>query len=173
MYSHLSFLPLYRLSLRGRAYQYKVLPYRLSLLPHVFTKGMETAFAPAKESGYSHSQISSTTGYSSSALSGFIACAQGTVLRHSAGRAFRSTEKKQALPAVELSLFLCVKLDSVTIMASLIAERGKFRLKSLNLFRQKTVVSLQQFQRLLGLMASPLMVTPFGSMRRSWAVTND
>ncbi len=54
-YFHVSILPRHRPFLRfafeGRAYQYKVLPFRLSLLPRVFTKVAETALVPLREQG--------------------------------------------------------------------------------------------------------------------------
>lgn len=49
---------------------------RLSLLPYVFTKGMETAFAPLRKVGI-HILNYLRRLASSSALSGFIVCAQG------------------------------------------------------------------------------------------------
>ncbi|XP_051505143.1 uncharacterized protein LOC127412641, partial [Myxocyprinus asiaticus] len=54
-YFHVSILPRHRPFLRfvfeGRAYQYKVLPFGLSLSPRVFTKIAEAALAPLKEVG--------------------------------------------------------------------------------------------------------------------------
>ncbi len=53
-YFHVSILPRHRSFLRfvfeGRAYQYKVLPFGLSLSPRVFTKVVET-FVPLREQG--------------------------------------------------------------------------------------------------------------------------
>ncbi len=52
---HVSILPRHRLFLHfafeGRAYQYKVLPFGLSLSPRVFTKVMEAALVPMRERG--------------------------------------------------------------------------------------------------------------------------
>ncbi len=54
-YFHVSILPRHRPFLRfvfeGQAYQYKVLPFRLSLSPRVFTKIAEAALAPLREVG--------------------------------------------------------------------------------------------------------------------------
>ncbi len=54
-YFHVSILPHHRPFLRfafeGRAYQYKVLPFGLSLSPRVFTKVAETALVPLREQG--------------------------------------------------------------------------------------------------------------------------
>ncbi len=54
-YFHVSILPCHRPFLRfafkGRAYQYKVLPFGLSLSPRVFTKVAEAALVPLKEEG--------------------------------------------------------------------------------------------------------------------------
>ncbi len=55
VYFHVSILPWHRPFLRftfeGRAYQYKVLPYRLFLSPRVFTKVTEAALVPLRERG--------------------------------------------------------------------------------------------------------------------------
>ncbi len=54
-YFHVSIIPRHRPFLRfafkGRAYQYNVLPFRLSLSPHVFTKVAEAALVPLREQG--------------------------------------------------------------------------------------------------------------------------
>ncbi|KAI2665750.1 hypothetical protein H4Q32_022839 [Labeo rohita] len=54
-YFHVSILPRHRPFLRfafeGRAYQYKVLPFGLSLSPRVFTKIAEAALSPLREMG--------------------------------------------------------------------------------------------------------------------------
>ncbi len=54
-YFHVSILPRHRPFLRfafeGRAYQYKVLPFGLSLSPRVFTKVVEAALVPLRERG--------------------------------------------------------------------------------------------------------------------------
>ncbi len=43
--------PFLRFAFEGRAYQYKVLPFGLSLSPHVFTKFAEAAIVPLREHG--------------------------------------------------------------------------------------------------------------------------
>ncbi len=54
-YFHVSILPRHRPFLRfafeGRAYQYKALPFGLSLSPRVFTKVVEAALVPLREAG--------------------------------------------------------------------------------------------------------------------------
>ena len=54
-YFHVSILPRHRPFLRfafeGRAYQYKVLPFGLSLSPRVFTKVTEGTLVPMREQG--------------------------------------------------------------------------------------------------------------------------
>ncbi len=54
-YFHVSIFPRHRPFLRfafeGRAYQYKALPFGLSLSPHVFTKVVEAALVPLREAG--------------------------------------------------------------------------------------------------------------------------
>ncbi len=54
-YFHVSILPRHgpflRFAFEGRAYQYKVLPFGLSLSPRIFTKVAEAALVPLRERG--------------------------------------------------------------------------------------------------------------------------
>ncbi len=65
-YFHVSILPRHRPFLRfafeGRAWQYRVLPFGLSLSPRVFTKVVEGALTPVTGSGQSGSSTTSTIG---------------------------------------------------------------------------------------------------------------
>ncbi|KAI2647961.1 ORF V: Enzymatic polyprotein [Labeo rohita] len=89
-YFHVSILPRHRPFLRfafkGRAYQYKVLPFGLSLSPHVFTKVAEAALAPS---------------------------GKDMVLNHLAQLGLRVNWEKSKLSLVQRISFLGVELDSV------------------------------------------------------------
>ncbi len=148
MYFHVSILPCHRPFLRfafeGRAYQYKVLPFGLSLSPRVFTS------------------TTSTTG--SYQLSLRISCANTVTWcsRTSAGWAFGSTGKRANSPRCRGSNFLGMELDLVEQTTCLTQERAQSVLNCLNMFKSRTTVPLKQFQRLLGHMEAAAAVTPLG-----------
>ncbi len=59
-YFHMSILPSHRkflrFAFRGKAYQYRVLPFGLALSPRTFTKCVDAALAPC-DSGHPHTQL--------------------------------------------------------------------------------------------------------------------
>ncbi len=164
-YFHVSILPRHRPFLRfafeGRAWQYRVLPFGLSLSPRVFTKVVEGALAPLREVGVRILNY----------LDDWLILAQSReqlcghrdlVLRHLSQLGLRvNWEKSKLSPAQRIS-FLGVELDSVSMTARLTEERAQSVLNCLSSFGGRTVVPLKQFQRLLGHMASAAAVTPLG-----------
>ncbi len=79
----------------------------------------------------------------------------------SAGWGFGSTGKKWKLSPVQRIPFLCMELDSVDMTVCLTNEPTQSVLNLQSSFRGRTVVSLKQFQKLLGHMASTAAVMPF------------
>ncbi len=164
-YFHVSILPRHRPFLRfafeGRAWQYRVLPFGLSLSPRVFTKVVEGALAPLREVGVRILNY----------LDDWLILAQSReqlcghrdlVLRHLSQLGLRvNWEKSKLSPAQRIS-FLGVELDSVSMTARLTEERAQSVLNCLSSFGGRTVAPLKQFQRLLGHMASAAAVTPLG-----------
>ncbi|KAL0163691.1 hypothetical protein M9458_039444, partial [Cirrhinus mrigala] len=150
-YFHVSILPRHRPFLRfafeGRAYQYKVLPFGLSLSPRVFTKVAEAALSPLRERGIRI--LNYLDDWLILAHSWDLVCAhRDMVLNHLAQLGLRvNWEKSKLSPAQRIS-FLGVELDSVSIVHS---QCG-------------SAVPLKQVQRLLGHMASSAAVTPLGLM---------
>ncbi len=164
-YFHVSILPRHRPFLRfafeGRAWQYRVLPFRLSLSPRVFTKVVEGALTPLREVGVR------VLNY----LNDWLILAQSReqlgdhrdlVLRHLSQLGLRVNWEKSNLSPVQRISFLGVELDSVSMTARLTEERAQAVLNCLSSFRGRNVVPLKQFQRLLGHMASAAAVTPLG-----------
>ncbi len=107
-YFHVSILPRHRPFLRfafeGRAYQYKVLPFGLSLSPRVFTKVVEAALVPLRERAFAFSTTSTTGSYWPS----LEHCCANTGTRcsaTSAGWGFGSTGKRANSPLCRGSLF--------------------------------------------------------------------
>ena len=164
-YFHVSILPCHRPFLRfafeGRAYQYKVLPFGLSLSPRVFTKVTEAALVPLREQGVRILNY----------LDDWLILAQSRdqlcehrdlVLRHLSLLGLRvNWEKSKLLPTQRIS-FLGMELDSVEQTARLIEERARSVLACLNTFKSRAAVPLKLFQRLLGHMAAAAALTPLG-----------
>ncbi len=164
-YFHVSILPRHRPFLRfafeGRAWQYRVLPFGLSLSPRVFTKVVEGAFTPLREVGVRILNY----------LDDWLILAKSReqlgdhrdlVLRHLSQLGLRVNWEKSKLSPVQRISFLGVELDSVSMTARLTEERAQAVLNCLSSFRGRNVVPLKQFQRLLGHMASAAAVTPLG-----------
>ncbi len=164
-YFHVSILPRHRPFLRfafeGRAWQYRVLPFGLSLSPCVFTKVVEGALTPLREVGVRILNY----------LDDWLILAQSReqlgdhrdlVLRHLSQLGLRVNWEKSKLSPVQRISFLGVELDSVSMTARLTEERAQAVLNCLSSFRGRNVVPLKQFQRLLGHMASAAAVTPLG-----------
>ncbi|KAI2668815.1 ORF V: Enzymatic polyprotein [Labeo rohita] len=164
-YFHVSILPRHRPFLRfafeGRAYQYKVLPFSLSLSPRVFTKVAEAALSPLWQTGIRI--LNYLDDWLLIAHSRDLLCEQrDLVLRHLSHLGLQVNREKSKLSPVQRISFLGVELDSVSMTARLINERAQSVLKCLESFRHKTAVPLKTFQRLLGHMAAAAAVTPLG-----------
>ncbi|KAI2651800.1 ORF V: Enzymatic polyprotein [Labeo rohita] len=164
-YFHVSILPRHRPFLRfafeGRAYQYKVLPFGLSLSPRVFTKVAEAALSPLWQTGIRI--LNYLEDWLLIAHSRDLLCEQrDLVLRHLSHLGLQVNREKSKLSPVQRISFLGVELDSVSMTARLTNERAQSVLKCLESFRHKTAVPLKTFQRLLGHMAAAAAVTPLG-----------
>ncbi len=136
----------------------QVLPFGLSLSPHVFTKVAEAALVPLREQGvrilnYLDDWLSLRISYANTG----IWCS-----RTSASWAFGSTGKRANSCRCRGSLFLVWSLDSVNQTACLTQEHAQLVLNCLNMFKNMTAAPLKQFQRLLGHMAAAAAVTPLG-----------
>ncbi len=164
-YFHVSILPRHRPFLRfafeGRAYQYKVLPFGLSLSPRVFTKVLEAALVPLREAGIRI--LNYLDDWLILAQSRALLCEhRDTVLGHLSRLGLRVNWKKSKLSPVQRISFLGMELDSVNLTARLSVERAQSMLNCLESFQRKGAVPLKHFQRLLGHMASAAAVTPLG-----------
>ncbi len=164
-YFHVSILPRHRPFLRfafeGRAYQYKVLPFGLSLSPRVFTKVVEAALVPLREAGIR--VLNYLDDWLMLAQSRALLCEhRDTVLSHLSRLGLRVNWEKSKLSPVQRISFLGMELDSVDLTARLSVERAQSMLNCLESFQRKRAVPLKHFQRLLGHMASAAAVTPLG-----------
>ncbi|KAL0165098.1 hypothetical protein M9458_040851, partial [Cirrhinus mrigala] len=140
-YFHVSILPRHRPFLRfafeGRAYQYKVLPFGLSLSPRVFTKVTEAALSPLWWMGIRI--LNYLDDWLLIAHSRDLLCEhRDLVLRHLSHLGLQVNREKSKLSPVQRISFLGVELDSVNMTARLTNERAQSVLNCLNSFRHKT-----------------------------------
>ncbi len=164
-YFHVSILPRHRPFLRfafeGQAYQYKVLPFGLSLSPRVFTKVVEAALVPLREQGVrilNYLDDWFILAQSRKQLSAH----RDLVLKHLSLLGLRvNWEKSKLVPTQRIS-FLGMEFDSVNQTARLTQERAQSVLNCFKTLSGRTAVPLKLFQRLLGHMAAAAVTVPLG-----------
>ncbi len=164
-YFHVSILPRHRPFLRfafeGRAYQYKALPFGLSLSPRVFTKVVEAALVPLREAGIRI--LNYLDDWLILAQSRVLLCEhRDMVLSHLSRLGLQVNREKSKLSPMQRISFLGMELDSVNLTARLSEERAQSMLRCLESLQHKRAVPLKHFQRLLGHMASSAAITPLG-----------
>ncbi len=139
-YFHVSILlrhrPFLQFAFEGRSWQYRVLPFGLSLSPCVSTKVVEGALTPLREVGVRILNY----------LDNWLILAQSReqlgdprdlVLRHFSQLGLRVNWEKSNLSPVQRISFLGVELDSVSMTACLTEDRAQAVLNCLSYFRQE------------------------------------
>ncbi|KAI2644612.1 hypothetical protein H4Q32_030720 [Labeo rohita] len=120
-YFHVSILPRHRPFLRfafeGRAYQYRVLPFGLSLSPLIFTKIAEAALTPLREMGIRVCNYLDDWLILAHSLE-LVCTHREVVLNHLAQLGLRVNWEKSKLSPVQRISFLGVELDSISSEAS-------------------------------------------------------
>ncbi|XP_051740767.1 uncharacterized protein LOC127507586 [Ctenopharyngodon idella] len=156
--SHWKFL---RFAFGGEAYQYKVLPFGLSLSPRTFTKCVDAALAPLRLQGIR------VLNY----IDDWLILAQSeqqavqhrdVVLSQMRRLGLRLNAKKSVLLPAQTSNYLGVVWDSTTMQARLSPARVNAILSAVKGVKLGQSLTVKQFQRLLGLMAAASSVIPFG-----------
>ncbi|XP_030272800.1 uncharacterized protein LOC115581658 [Sparus aurata] len=156
--------PFLRFAFQGRAYQFKVLPFGLSLSPRVFTRVIGAALRPLQLSGMkilpylddwlicapSHDQVLRDT---------------GLVLSHIQSLGLKVNWTKTNLEPGQQVVFVGLRLDSVAMSVSLTSQRVGNILALLSHFRLGKRLELVQFQRLLGMISAAVAVVPLGLLR--------
>ncbi len=150
-----------RFAFGGKAYQYKVLPFGLALVPRTFTKCMDAALAPLRLQGIrvlnylddwlilAHSRE-------------LVSRHRDIVLGHIHSLGLRMNAKKSVLLPSQRTVFLGVCLDSVQMQARLAPARIPVLTACLARFKLGHHVSVGTCRRLLGLMAAASPVLPLG-----------
>ncbi|KAL0165890.1 hypothetical protein M9458_037734, partial [Cirrhinus mrigala] len=121
--------PFLRFAFEGRAWQYRVLPFGLSLSPRVFTKVAEGTLAPLWEVGIRILNY----------LDDWLFLGRDLVLQHLSQLGLRVNWEKSKLSPVQRISFLGMELDSVSMTARLTIERAQSVLDCLSSFRGRTV----------------------------------
>ena len=166
-YFHIPIYPPHRKYLRfafeGICYEYRVLPFGLSLSPRVFVRCTEAAVAPLRRQGIRLATY----------LDDWLVLAQSVQLARAHTRVLTlhlqrlgfvlNAEKSMLSPTQSLT-FLGLSLDSVAFTARLSEERVKSFRACLALFRPGRSVQFRLCLRLLGLMASAILVVRLGRL---------
>ncbi len=164
-YFHVSILPSHRkflrFAFRGKAYQYRVLPFGLALSPRTFTKCVDAALAPLQLQGIRI--LNYIDDWLILAHSEQLAVRhRDVVLAHMKELGLRLNAKKSVLSPFQRTTYLGVVWDSTTMQARLSPARIESILNTVRRVREGLSLTLKQFQRLLGLMAAASNVIPFG-----------
>ncbi|KAI2653070.1 Transposon Ty3-I Gag-Pol polyprotein [Labeo rohita] len=151
---HMCFL---RFAFEGRAYQFKVLPFGLALAQRTFTKCINAALSPLRQSGIRILNY----------LDDWLVIAQSRdtlenhkcqLLEHLKCLGLTINVQKSKLRPIQNITFLGMDLDSRSMRARLSQERMQSLISSLTSFKPGRVVLLKCFQRLLGRMAAAAVV---------------
>ncbi|XP_072319724.1 uncharacterized protein [Eucyclogobius newberryi] len=148
-----------RFAFRGEHFQFRVLPFGLSLSPRVFTRCVAAALSPLQDQGLrilpylddwlicapSHEQVLQDT---------------ETVLRHVANLGLRVNLAKSCLVPSQVATFLGMVLDSHTATARPSPKRVDDILGTLRDFRQGSSLPYVLFLSLLGKLTAAATVVP-------------
>ncbi|XP_076144523.1 uncharacterized protein LOC143127104 [Alosa pseudoharengus] len=153
-----------RFAFQGQAYQFRVLPFGLSLSPRVFTRVVAAALSPLQAAGMKILPY----------LDDWLICAQGRsqvmqdtqrVIQHVQNLGFRVNLDKSNLIPTQEATFVGLRLSSVTMSASLTPQRVLKLLTLASQFHLGRRLEMAQFQRLLGTIAAATVVVPLGLLR--------
>lgn len=156
--SHWKFL---RFAFRGRHFQFRVLPFGLSLSPRVFTRVVAAALSPLQARGLKILPY----------IDDWLVCAPSrdravqdteVVLRHMSQLGLRVNLPKSNLIPSQATVFLGVALDTVAMVASPSPKRVDNIMSTLVAFQEGRDVPFVQYLRLLGMLVAASSVVPLG-----------
>ena len=164
-YFHIPIHPRFRKFLRfafqGEAYEYRVLPFGLSLAPRTFTKCMDAVLAPLSMRGVQ------VLNY----LDDWLICAASReqvvrdtdlVLHHLQDLGLSLNLRKSCLNPSQEVVYLGMRIDASLMRASLPQVRVDTILSLLDRFRLGWTVSAWECQRLIGLLVAASLLVPLG-----------
>lgn len=164
-YFHVPIAPVHqrflRFAFQGRHYQFRVLPFGLSLSPRVFSRCVAAALAPLQAGGLKILPY----------LDDWLVCAPShaqairdtrVVLDHAERLGLRVNWAKSNLVPSQQTVFLGVLLDSVTMLARPSVRRVDGIMEMLRQFQQDRLVPFVRCLRLLGMLTAASTVVPLG-----------
>jgi hypothetical protein len=146
-----------RFAFQGRRFQFKVLPFGLSLSPRVFTRCVAAALSPLQSRGMTILPY----------LDDWLLCARSQTLEttglfsHVAHLGLRMNLTKSCLVPSQSTLFLGVSLDAVAMKACPSPQRVDDVLRLLLLLREGRQLRSVELLRLLGKLSAAANVVPF------------
>ncbi len=150
-----------RFAFEGVAYQYKALPFGLSLATRTFTRCMDAALSPLQQMGIRI--VNYLDDWLILAQSQAVLTLHKTLLlSHLGCLGLRVNFAKSILSPSQQVSFLGTVIDSVQMTATVSAERATTIQYHMASFEEGTNRPLKAFQRMLGLMASALPVLRLG-----------
>ncbi len=157
-YFHIEVVPHHkwflRFAFKGVAYQYKVLPFRLSLAPRTFTRCMDAAFSPLRQmricilNYLDDWLILAQSEAVSTSYKTFLISHLGCL-----GLRVNFITKSILSPSQRVS-FLGTVIDSVQMTATVSAERATMIQRQAASFKEDTARPFKAFQKKLDLMAA-------------------
>lgn len=153
-----------RFAYRGRHWQFKVLPFGLSLSPRVFTRCVAAALTHPRSRGLKILPY----------LDDWLICSKSPgaaaqevsyLLEHAASLGLRVNLAKSDLQPRQTTDFIGITLNSVTMLARPTIQRVDDILHLLQKFQIGLQYPLVEFMRLLGKLTSISMVVPLGLLR--------
>lgn len=150
-----------RFAFQGRHYQFRVLPFGLSLSPRVFSRCVAAALAPLQERGlrilpYLDDWLICAPSYAQAVRDTRV------VLSHIEQLGLRVNLAKSSLVPTRQTVFLGVALDSVTMSARPSVQRVDSIMEMLGVFRAGRLLPYVLYLRLLGKLTAAATVVPLG-----------
>lgn len=150
-----------RFAFQGKGYEFRVLPFGLSLAPRVFTKCMDAILATLRLNGIR------VLNY----LDDWLICAEspGQALQHTelvtdhlSRLGLKVNHAKSQLTPAQVARYLGLSLDARSMTAVLSDDRVSSISACLDLFQLGRALPVVTFQKLLGLMAAASQSLPLG-----------
>ena len=156
--------PFLRFAFQGQAYQFKVLPFGLSLSPRVFTRVVAAALSPLQAGGLKILPY----------LDDWLVCAPSrsqvlqdtkTVVDHIQRLGLKVNMAKSHFIPAQQAVFVGLLLNSRTMTASLTPLRVTALVTLAEQFQPGRRLETALFQRLLGMISAAVAVVPLGLLR--------